>query len=114
MAVRIQEIRIVPAVIVAFEFEELGAAGMRPCQTQREHRRLAARVRETYNLCRGHHSAESLGGLNFGGRSGSEMRALRHGFGYDLYQLGMSVSLNQRAEGHHEVDVFVSIGIPNV
>ena len=32
----------------------------------------------------------------------------------DFNHLGMSVSLDERAERHHEVDVFVAVGVPDV
>ena len=43
-----------------------------------------------------------------------EVRAFRHGFGSDGYQLRMRVSLDQCAEGHHEIHVLVAVGIPDV
>ena len=113
MTVRIQKIRIVPAVIVAFEFEELGAAGVRAGQAQGQHGGFAAGVGEANDFRGGNHAAQTLGCFYFGGSCGREVRTLSHGLRNDFDQFGMSVSLDKRSKRHHEIYVFVAVGIPD-
>ena len=114
MAVAVQEIRIVPAVVVAFKLEELGAPGVRASQPQRQHGGFAAGIGETHDLRRGHHAAETLCRFHLCGRSGGEMRSFGDGLRDDFDNFRMSVTLDESAERHHEVDVLVAVGVPHV
>ena len=113
MTVRIQKIGIVPAVVVAFEFEELGPASVGAGQAQGQHGGFAAGVGESHHFSGRNHAAQALGRFHLGGSRGREVRALRHRLRNDFNQFGMSVSLDQRAERHHEIDVFVAVGVPH-
>ena len=114
MTVRIQEIGIVPAVVVTFELEELCAASVGAGQAQRQHGGFAAGVGEAHDFGGRDHAAQALGSFDFGGSCGREMRALRHRLRNDFDQFGMRMPLDQRAERHHEVDVFVAVDIPHM
>ena len=56
---------------------------------------------------------ESLGGLDFSRGGRREMRPIRDGFRYGRDDSRMRVPMNQRAEGHHEIDVLVSVSVPD-
>ena len=114
MAVRVQEIGIVPSVIVSFELQEFTPAGMGAGQAQSQHGRFAARVGEAHHLGRWHHPAKTLGGLHFRRSRGGEVGAFRHRLGNRFDQGWVSVPLNEGAERHHEVDVFIAVRIPYV
>ena len=114
MAVSVEAVGIVPAVIVAFELEELGASGVSAGKAKSEHGGFAAGVGEADGFGGRNHAAEALGGFGFRGCGGGEVRAFihsaRHGFDY----LRVRVALDGCAERHHEVDIFVAIEIPDV
>ena len=95
MTVRVQEIGIVPAVVVAFEFEELGAASVGAGQTQGEHGGFTAAVGEAHHLGGWDHAPQALRRFHFGGGRRGEVRALRHGLRNDFHQFGMSVPLDR-------------------
>ena len=114
MAVAVEAVGIVPAVIVAFEFEKLRASGVGAGQAEGEHGGLAARIGEAHHFGGGNHAAEALGRFSFGGRSGGEVRSFRDGLGDHVDDLRMSVAMNERAERHHEIDVLVTVDIPHL
>ena len=98
MTVRVQKIGIVPAVVVAFEFEKLGPASVGAGQAQGQHGGFAAGVGEAHHLGGWDHAPQAFRRFDFGGGCGREVRAFRHGLRNHFHQFGMSVSLDQRAE----------------
>ena len=42
------------------------------------------------------------------------MRSFRHSLRYHFDQFRMGVSLDQGAERHHEINVFASVGVPDM
>lgn len=94
----VEQVGIVPAMIVSFEFQELGAPGVSACQAQGQHGRLASRVGEADSLGIGYHAQENFGGFGFGGCSRGKMRSLGNGLGYNLNDPGMRMPLDQGAE----------------
>src|SRR5262249_8007878 len=114
MAVPVETVGIVPAVIVAFEFEELRASGMGTSEAQGEHGRFTAGIGKTHGLRGRNHPPKTLGGFGFSGRGCREVRTLGDRFRNDVYDLRMRVPVNERAERHHEVYVLVSVDIPNM
>ena len=81
---RVQQVRIVPAVIVTFEFQKLAPSGMGAGQSQGEHGGFAARIGEAHYFGRWHHAAKSFRGLDLRGRCRREMRAVSHRIGNSL------------------------------
>ena len=75
MTVGVQKIGIVPAVIVAFEFEEPGAASVGAGQAQGEHSGFAAAVGESNDLGGWDHAPQALRRFHFGRGRGGEVRA---------------------------------------
>jgi hypothetical protein len=75
-------------MIVALELQGFGPAGMRTGQPKCQHRGFAAGVGQPYYFSGRNHPSESLRRLHFGGSCSREMRAFRHGLGYDLNSLG--------------------------
>src|SRR5260370_29050058 len=63
MAVPVQTVGIVPAVVVAFELEEFCSSRVCTRQAQGEHRRFTAAVAEAHRLRGRHHAPEALGGF---------------------------------------------------
>jgi hypothetical protein len=78
LSLHVQEIGIVPYVIVAFEPQEFTPAGMGTGQAQSEHSRFTALVGEAHDFGGWHHAAKAFCSLHFrGGREG-EVGAFRH------------------------------------
>ena len=82
---RVQQVRIVPAMIVTLEFQELAPSDMGAGQSQRQHGGFTAGVREAHYFGRWHHAAKSFRGLDLRGRRRREVRALSHRFGNRLH-----------------------------
>ena len=73
MPMCVQEERIVPTVIMAFELQKLGSAGVRTSQAQCEHGCLAAGVGKSNRFCRRYHTTETFRGFDFRGCRGCKM-----------------------------------------
>src|SRR5271165_1415843 len=111
MRVRVQKIWVIPAVIMAFELEELGASGVGTCQAQSEHGRFSAAVAEAHGFGGRNHAAEALRRFNLSGRRRRKMRAFGDGFRNRLDDGGMGVPMDECAEGHHEVNVLIVVDV---
>src|SRR5450755_4667380 len=105
MAISVQTVSVVPAVIVAFELEEFCSSSVRTRQAQGEHRGFTAAVGEAHRLRRRHHAPEALGSIRFRRSGGCKMRTAGHGLRNYLNNFRMCMALNQCAERHHEIDV---------
>src|SRR6266853_5369658 len=114
MAVPVQTVSVIPAVIVAFEFEELCPTSVRAGQAQGEHRGFCSGVREAHGFGRGHHTCEALGSVRLGWSGSCKMRAFSYRPGNHLHNFRMRMPLNQRSERHHEVNVSVALEVPDV
>src|SRR4051812_39407950 len=111
MAVSVQKIGIVPAVIVALELQELGSSGVGAGQTKGEHGGFAAGVGEADSFCRRNHAAETLGCVDLSGGGGGKMRAFGDCLRNSLDDSRMRVTLDECPKRHHEINVFVAIGV---
>ena len=60
------------------------------------------------------HAAKALSRFGFGGGGGGEVRTFGDRLRNRFDDLRVRVALDGRAEGHHEVDVFVAVEIPDV
>ena len=70
---RVQEKRIVPAVVMAFELQKFGSARVRTRQAERKHGRFAAGVGKSHSLGRRDHATETLCSFNFRGCRGGKV-----------------------------------------
>src|SRR5581483_2787903 len=114
MAVGVEKEWIVPAVIVAFKLQKLRSPRVGASEAQGEHGGLAAGIGETNNFRGGHHATDTLPGFDLGGSCRGKVRAFGSRLRNGLNNSGMGVSLDERAERHHEVQVFVAVCIPDV
>ena len=99
------------AVIAAGELDDLVAPGRRPRDAHRAHRRFGSRADEPDPLHRRHQHGDALGKarFEFGGAPKLVPRARR--CRQRLQQPSGRVAVNQRAPGHHVVDVGVAVDI---
>src|SRR5207245_4744836 len=105
---------VVASDVMPCELQQLRPSRVSTRQTQSQHRGLAAGITKSHHLDGWHHAAESLRRFYFRRGGGSKVRSLRHGLRDHGNEGRMSVAMNERPEGHNEVDVFVPIGVPHM
>src|SRR5271170_3211584 len=114
MAVPIQTVRVVPPVVMALELYEFCSSRVRPSQAQSQHRGFAATIGEAHRFGSGHHATKTLSGFRLRRGCGREMRTFGNRPRDYIDNLRMRMPMNERAERHHEIDVFVPVEVPHV
>ncbi len=103
-----------PAVIVALELEDFGAAGVGASQAQRDQYRLRAGVREGDEVGTRHGGLNALGHANLQRVLRAEGMAARQLGLHRLVDGGMAVAQDERPPGHREVEVAEAIHIGQI
>ena len=101
-------------MVVPFELEELCSSRVCAGQTQGEHRGFTAAVGETNRISGWHHPAKVLRRFHLRWSGGRKMRALGDSLRNYIDNVWMRMPVDERAKRHHEIDVLVSVEIPDV
>ena len=102
------------AVVAAFEFHELRAAGGAAGEADRRHRRLGAGVDHAHHLDRGNQPGDRFGHGHFGRAGRAERQTVLHRAFDRLAHGGMIVTDDHRSPRADVVDVARAFDVPQV
>ena len=98
-------------MVTASELDELGATRGGPRHAQRAHSRLGPRIHEPNTLEGGHQGADSHPELHLERGRRTEAGPSLGGCGERSDETGRGVTVNERAPGHHVVDVGTPVNV---